>query len=130
MISPIGYLGTLMPLLIRQGCTFGPISAKIENPDGTKTDLTGAVIRGQIRKTALSPEVLIHIPFEILPIEHEYSFSFAISATSTALLSAGEKPHFPESQYVWDTEIEWPDERVDPLYYGPVTVFREVTRNV
>ena len=127
-MATIGSKGTEMGLIIRQGATFGPAYIRHEDPLGVKVDLTGAVVRAQLRKTALATEKAADFVFEMLPAGDQYSFSFGLTAAVTAALPAGEKPTDPDSKYVWDMEIEWPDGRVDPLYYGPVAVFREVTR--
>lgn len=124
----IGSKGTDMALIIRQGATFGPVYIRMEDPLGVKIDLAGAVVRAQLRKTALSAEKAADFVFTMLPADDQYSFFFGLTDAVTEALAAGEKPTDPASKYVWDMEIEWPDGRVDPLYYGSVAVFREVTR--
>lgn len=123
----LGNIGEKLDLKIRQGATLGPFKATMLLASGEPFDLTGATIRGQIRRRALSEEVTADIQVEIpAPLLGEYQFG--LDDETTAGMEAGEALADSESLYVWDLELELSDGTVKPLYYGKVSVFREVTR--
>lgn len=138
----IGNIGERLDLLIRQGGTFGPYKFKMQQPksgavplsDGTYAptdldpiDLTGAVIRGQIRRTPADTAIVADV---LVVITDAAAGEYEISLTDevTAGIVAGVDLSKRESQYVWDLELEDTLGRVLPLYWGAVKVFREVTR--
>jgi hypothetical protein len=123
----IGTIGEKQDLLIRQGATFGPVRAKMTNPDGTAMNLTGCIIRGQVRDEPLGSAVVCDVDVTITdPVNGDYEYG--ISAAKTAAMSAGAQLRDKLSQKFWDLELEDTLTRVTPLYYGDVSVFREVTR--
>ena len=123
----IGWLGEPLDLEIRQGATFGPHNAAMVNPDNSPVDLTGCVIRGQIRRTALTTTVTASLSCTITdPAGGLYTLSMTDEVT--AAIPAGESITDPKSKYVWDLELEDSQGRVIPLYYGNVSVLRESTR--
>lgn len=125
----IGTKGAELDLLIRQGATLGPIVSTIRNPDGSAMNITGAILRAQVRKTPTSPigEGCV-ADFTILDASAgEFEFSFSASATEL-LLADSESETAAASTYVWDMEMEDSTGRVIPLLYGKVNVFREVTK--
>ena len=127
-IPTIGFYGERLDLRIRQGATFGPVLATMMNPDRvTPVDLTGCVIRGQIRRKALDATVIATLECSITDaINGQYQFG--LSETITVALAAGDTPEDPKSQYVWDLEMVDAAGRILPLYFGKVSVLREVTR--
>lgn len=126
-MATIGSIGKQQDLLIRQGATFGPVEVFLANPDGSAVDMTGSTIRAQMRRKALDDTVAAEFEATIVNSE-TVSFVYGMSAANTASIPAGESRGDRKSQYVWD--LEWEDAlgRVTPLFYGAVTVFREVTR--
>lgn len=123
----LGSIGDKVDLLIKQGSTFGPMVATLKNPDLTAVDLTSMVIRGQIRKKALDTAIVASVVVAITDATGGV-FEFSLTDEVTAAIVADELMQRPGSKYVWDMEIEDSLGRVIPLYYGDVTVFREVTR--
>lgn len=125
----LGFYGEQATLRIRQGATFGPIKAQMFS-DAARTvpvDLTGCVVRGQIRATALDPAVLLPLSCTITdPAQGKYEFS--LSDEQTATLPAGESLKDKVSKAEWDLELQDSGGNVIPLYYGPVITLREVTR--
>jgi hypothetical protein len=129
MAETLGTKGAELNLLVRQGATQGPYNMKLRKADGNPIDITAAVFRAQIRKTANSNTLPgVTFTFNILtPLDGEVEWS--LPDTSTELLNAGEDSELEEeSQYVWDMEVELSSGRVIPLTYGIVQVFREVSK--
>lgn len=131
MAAPIiGTKGAQLDLLIRQGATFGPIRTTIRNSlTNLPVNLTGHTVRGQIRKTAASTlQDGASAEFRIEDAERGI-VSFWFNAEATRALQADSiSEDAPASQYVWDMEMESPSGFVQPLMYGNVKVFREVTK--
>jgi hypothetical protein len=126
-VPTIGFLGEEYNLLIRQGATFGPVTVTMTNPDTTPVNLTGCTIRGKIRRKALDAAVVATFTVSITDaVNGGYQFSLTDEVTSA--MTAGEYTSSSESKYVWDLEMEDTLGKVLPLYYGKVTVLREVTR--
>jgi hypothetical protein len=122
----IGSFGSKLNLNIRQGGTFDA-TATAKNPDTTPINLTGATVRGQIRKKALDTAVVESFTCTITDAVNGV-FTFGLTDEETAAIAAGEQPTEEASLYVWDMELEDSLGRVTPLFYGNVTVLREVTR--
>lgn len=128
MSAPIlGHAGEQVDLLIRQGATFGPHEITLTNPDATPLNLTGATVRAQIRRKALDAAVLIAITCTITDAAAG-KCTIGLTAAQTAALVAGENTASIDSRAVWDLELLDAAARVTPVYYGAVTIHREVTR--
>lgn len=123
----IGSFGSKLDLNIRQGATFSSI-VTLQNPDLTPIDLTGATVRGQIRKKALDTAVVEDFDVTLTDAVNG-EFEFGLTDEATAAIAAGEQIAEPASLYVWDMELEDSLGRVTALFYGKVTVLREVTRS-
>jgi hypothetical protein len=124
---PIGSIGAEQPLLIRQGADFG-FTANLRGPDGvTPMNLTGCSARAQIRKRATDSALTIALTCTVVDALTG-SLSISLTNLQTAGLVAGESVSEAASKYVWDCEFVDSLGRVIPLFYGPVNVFREVTR--
>lgn len=129
-IQTLGTKGGRLDLLVRQGATFGPNNVTLKNSaDGTPISIANSTITGQIRKTADAATALASVLITIVDAPNG-SFIWEFSATSTAALAADPVDETQaESQYVWDMEIiNTITNRVTPLLYGDVSVFREVTK--
>lgn len=125
MALTLGNIGEEMNLLIRQGATFGPFPGSLKNPDGSPVDLTGKTLAGSIRKTPASA-TSYPVSFTIIdPLLG--TFEVVISEEITTTIPTGPALNHPDSKYVWDAEMSDAG-GVIPLYWGTVSVFREVTR--
>lgn len=126
-VPQIGSIGNRLDLLIRQGATFGPVTDTLSNPDETPVDLTGATIRGQIRKQPADTAIVAS--FDVVVTDAAGGkYTFGLSASTTAAIAAGADVTKPESVYAWDIELQDTLGRVIPLHWGTVRVHREVTR--
>lgn len=128
MVAPtIGYKGEELNLLVRQGATFGPVTGTLTGAGATPVNLTGCIIRGQVRRTAAS--VGVSAPLTVTLTDPTNGvFTYEITAADTTLLSAGNSETDADSQYVWDMEMVDTSGRILPLTWGAVAVFREVTK--
>ena len=128
-MAVVGTKGQEVDLLIRQGATLGPVLCRLTNPNATAMNLTGAVIRGQIRKTASSAGSTGATAVCTITnaLNGEFTYEFTAAAT-TALVADDNSEEAPASIYVWDMELEDSTGRITPLVYGKVNVFREVTK--
>ena len=122
----IGKIGEKLDLNIRQGATFGPVIATMRLVDGTPYDLTGATIRGQLRKSRTAAEKIDLDCIITAPLLGEYTFGLTDEVTAT--MTAGDSPGDDESKYLWDLELSHPDGTVTALYYGTVKVLRRITQ--
>lgn len=128
-VMTIEQVGERLDLTVRQGSTLGPFLHELTYNDGTPFDLTGCIVRGQVRKTALSTEVIANFVITMAPDLTEGWYTFEIPATVTETIVAGASANAPESSYVWDSEMQLPGGRVVPLYYGAFRLPAEVTRD-
>ena len=127
-MAEIGNKGSNLDILIRQGATFGMVESTLKDENGSPINLTGAIIRGQIRK---SPNDLVraNAEFDCVVINEEMGvFQWGLSYAKTTTLTAGVDENDPSSKYYYDIEVEYPNGRIDPLIYGVARVFREVTK--
>lgn len=115
-----------MDLLIRQGATFGPHILTMKNPDNSTVDLTGMTFRGSIRRDVKST-TKYDLVFEITDAVGGV-VKISMTGAATALIPAGPTLTHQDSKYVWDAEVEDSLGGVTALYYGKVSVFREITR--
>jgi hypothetical protein len=131
IMADLGTKGSELNLLVRQGATQGPyyMTLKTQGATTLPIDITGAIFRAQIRKSADSaPLDGVTFTFTITSaIAGEVTWE--IPATSTAALVCSEVDELQdESKYVWDMEVEFTTGRVMPLTYGTVSVFREISK--
>lgn len=127
MAAPVlGSIGEELDLLIRQGATFGPHTLSMKNPNNTPVDLTGVTFRGKIRKDSKST-ISYPITFEVIDAAGGV-VRMSMTDEETAVIPAGPLLTHADSKYVWDAEMEDSLGSVIPLYYGKVSVFREITR--
>ncbi len=108
---------------IRQGDTF-KLDMVLKNSDGTPVNLTGAVVRMQIRKSAFGDDILADLDSQakggITIVGATGSISVVIAASATATYQA--------SAAVYDLELVNPDLTVRTLIAGSVTIAKQVTR--
>ena len=128
MAELIGSKGDELDILIRQGATFGPVVSTLKDENETPINLTGAIIRGQIRKSP-NDTVRAAVEYECVITDAVNGvFQWGLSYDKTVTLVAGASENDPQSQYAYDLEIEYSNGRIDPLIYGVAKVFREVTK--
>lgn len=126
----LGYLGEKIAITCRQGGTLGPFRARMTNADANKTpvDLTGAVIRGTVRRAPGDAVALASFVVTITdPTDGRYEFG--LPADVTATLPAGVDIMDAAGKLVWDLELVDSQGRVTPLYFGPFTNVMGVTRD-
>jgi len=127
-IPVIGTKGAQLDLLVRQGGTLGPNSTTLKDGSGTPINITGALLRAQIRKTPDAATVSATAVTAIVS-GPAGTFTWEFTEAETAALTCSVTDELQsESLYVWDMEIEYTDGRIQPLLYGDVRVFREVTK--
>jgi hypothetical protein len=123
----IGFIGEELNVTIRQGATCGPFSATMTNPDGSTVDLTGCTIVGEIRKKPHDDTIVLNWRITITDAPNG-KYQFLLTDEDTTPLDCGDSLESSKSQYVHDIELHDSLGQVIPLYYGVVSVFREVTR--
>jgi hypothetical protein len=119
----IGVRGERLNLLIRQGATLGPFRASMVNPDSSPVDLTGAQIKGVMRKTAGAAAVIANLVVVISNAPGGL-YEFSLPASVTAGIAAGLSETDADSRYVWSLDLVDAQGQVLPLYYGDVAVVR------
>ena len=126
MAEQIGSKGAELDLLIKQGSTFEE-SCVLQNDDLSFVNLTGCTLRAQMRKNSTSA-VAASFSFTITNAAAG-AFTFGLTDTQTqALLADMQSEEAYASLYVWDMELLDSSNKVTPLAYGTVKVFREVTK--
>jgi hypothetical protein len=128
MTDFIGSKGGNLDLLIRQGTTLGPNTTQLKDRAGAAINITGATIRSEIRKTPDDAVVKATAVCTITDAANG-TFTWSFTAAETKLLTASPIDEEQDaSKYVWDMEIQYSTGRIQPLMYGVVKVFREVTK--
>lgn len=126
--ASIGNKRRELDLLLKQGSTFGPHQITLRDSNSQPINITGAIIRAQIRKTSDAATAVATGDF-VISNGADGVFTFGFSSASTSALQVDTVSETgTDSQYVWDMEIQYADGRVYPLMYGKVSVFREVTK--
>lgn len=124
----LGTIGEELNLLIRQGATFGPMQFAMTNlAGGSAVDLTGVTFQAQIRRNPSSKSVVATIACTVTNAVGGL-YELGIDEVVTAAIPCADDPESSENKYVWDLEMVDSLGRVIPIYYGTVTMFREVTR--
>lgn len=123
----VGNRGKRMDLIVKQGSTLAPHLVRLLGKNtGLPQSITGAVIRGSIRRSISATEVF---PLVCTVVDGESGyFSFSMAATVTATIPYLGPYYDPANQYVWDLEMQLPSGFVMPVFYGNVKLFGEVTR--
>jgi hypothetical protein len=128
-------IGERLDLEVRQGSTLGPLRNtlyhKRVNPTDPRepVDLTGAIVRGMVRKTSVDPVVVAEFAITIAADPADGYYDFGLSASVTATMRATANMTARESTYYWDTECELPSGRVIPCHYGALRIQAEATRD-
>lgn len=126
-IPVLGSKGGRLDLLITQGKTLSRRFIRF-NPDGSRMNLTGKKFVAEIRKTADSPTLSGSAVFVLTdPVNGEYRMTFTDETTAAIPCHPSGETH-PDSRYEWDKEMHNEDGTVEPVMYGEVGVFREVSK--
>lgn len=126
-MATIGNRGTKVKLRVRQGATLGPFTATLTDATGAPVLLYDVEVRGAIRKS-FTDETVYLLTCAVEDADAG-KVSFQMPADITATIPCGEFTYSDESQYIWDTEVEFlTTGRVIPVTYGPVEVAGEVTK--
>lgn len=91
-----------MDIIAIQGKTW-ELYFKMSNKDGSPVDLTGAIIRGQIRKRWSDPDKVADWVCNITNAT-QGEWTASLSASVTAGITCGDKIRDQESQYVYDID--------------------------
>lgn len=115
----LGDIGARLPLLIREGTTFGPVTITLRQPAQQPVDLTGAEVRGGIRRRQSDTTVLVSFQTRITkPTLGE--FAFGLSSAETRLLAVDRS--YNPLKLVYDLELVDAAGNVRPILYGDVTL--------
>lgn len=144
-VPQVGNIGEELDLLIAQGRDFGPLrfqafqldpalgewpaDAPIPESAWVPMNLTGATIRGQIRKKPADTAVVAALVVTMTDAAAG-RYELSLPDEVVAGIVAGTDLRRPESLYAWDLEMVEPGGRIVPLYWGAVRVHRRVTRVV
>ena len=109
------------PIEVEQGATYRR-TFTVTN-DASPFDLTGCIIRMQVRAKVTSPDVLaekttVNSSITVNPLEGEFTFTFTDEESAAWDWRKG----------VYDVEVELPGGDVIRLFEGTFTVKPEVTR--
>lgn len=124
-MASLGRRGDKLNLLVRRGATLGPYEVTMQDAAEMPIDLTSAIVRAKIRKEYDS--VTAYTITCTVTDGAAGEFSFTMTATETAAIPYLGDLNEPDYQYIWDLEIEYPDETVEAIFYGIVKVASEVT---
>lgn len=127
-LTKVSALGRRLDLELHQGASLLPVRHQLLQADGTPVDLTGAQVRGQIRRTALDGAVVAQFLTELAPNPALGWYQFSLSDEQTAAIPCGAKITDPQSVYEWDIEVEDAIGRVRCAFWGTVRVKAGVTR--
>ncbi len=114
-------------LYIDQGASYSK-SIFVVDEFNNPIDLTGYIVRGQIRKSAADSSIALNLNPTIVSAAAG-KISFALLGTQTALLETAGSNYQEVTVYVWDIEIESASGVVTRLLNGFVYVSPEVTKN-
>lgn len=121
-------LGERLDFELHQGASLLPVRHTLLNPNGTPVDLTGATVRGQIRRKALDVAVVVSFTTRIAPTPTEGWYEFALTDEQTQGIPCGDLISDPASKYEWDMEVEDALGDVRCTFYGTVRVKAGTTR--
>jgi hypothetical protein len=108
-------------IIIEQGADFG-LDFAMSNSDNTPIDLTGAIVRSQIREKYSSPNPLVYFTGTVLD-GPAGTAKISLTASQTSAIAATDT-----NAYVYDIEVAFPTGSVVRILEGNVAVSPEVTR--
>ena len=122
-VQTVGNIGTRLDLLVRQGSTY-ELDIRLQNPDTTPINLTGKSFLASITKDPLDERSLT-IPFAVTIVDAlDGKLKISMPPGCTRLLEAGLSYTDPDSKYYWLLDLVDDTEKVYPMLYGDVQVFR------
>ena len=121
-------LGEKLDLELHQGASLLPVRHTLLNPSGTPVNLTGAVVRGQIRRKALDVAIVVSFTTRVAPVPTDGWYEFSLSDEQTQAIPCGDLISDPASKYEWDMEVEDAQGDVRCTFYGTVRVKAGTTR--
>lgn len=137
-MAALGTVGARKDLLVRQAMTYGPYRVTVvDTATQAPIDLTGAVIKGQIRKLLPVEGPNLDPNGDAFIVDFDVTqggalatnqYTFGLSSAKTDLLKPGLTLKDPAGQYDYDFQVTFPDGSVRPHMYGKLTSYREVTR--
>lgn len=114
-------------LYLKQGATLGRYKLTFTDQYSYPINISNYIFKSQIRKTSNST-IAASASFDI-PVGTDGVVYWWYPATQTVNITADENsPLAPDSQYVWDMEMQLPNGDVESLLYGNVYVLREITK--
>jgi hypothetical protein len=119
----IDHRGERLDLRLRRGMSFR-LLISAEDAEGNPVDLTGCTLAAAIKRTPADAAPLAE--FTAGPGAAAHEATLDLSAADAGLLPVPNNLNNPEG-LPWDAYIEWPDGRKEPLYFGVVYVYPEVT---
>ncbi len=133
MASKISTLGESRDLELHQGASLRPVRQYLTRrptptADPQPINLTGAQVRGQIRKTALATAIVATFGTRIATVPAEGWIEFWLTDEQTAAIPCGDEITSPESLYAYDIEVEDAAGNVDVTLSGAVRIRAGVTR--
>jgi hypothetical protein len=131
--AKISNLGERRELELHQGASLRPVRLNVvrrPTPEAEPeiVNLTGAQVRGQIRRKALDAIVVASFQTRIAPVPTEGWIEFWLSDEQTAAITCGDTLTDPASLYEYDIEIEDAEGNVDVALSGALRVRPGVTR--
>jgi hypothetical protein len=127
-LGKISTLGERLDLELHQGASLLPVRHTLNNPDNTPVDLTGYLVRGQIRKTALATTVVADFACTFASPRTLGWYEFSLTDEQTAAITCGPKITDPDSLYEYDIELEDAAGNVRCTLWGLVRVKAGATR--
>lgn len=122
----LGKRGDKLDLLIRQGATLGPYKVRIADAVGVPQNLIGTIPRASIRKSY--DDATVYPVTAVLTVPEDGQFSMTMTPAETAAIPYLGDLYEEKNEYVWDLELEYPDGKVVPIFWGIVRIAPEATR--
>ena len=123
MDNTAGNIGVELNLEIKQGSDFAIEVDFTNSADDSVFDLTPFTHVAHLRKKPFATPVQSFVCTSPIPGR----LRFAMTHTTTALLTCGSELDSAKSSYVWDHEmVRTSDGTITPCFYGDVSVFRDV----
>lgn len=121
----LGNLGDRLPLEIVRGLFWGPHPGTMKNPDNSLTNLTGCILKANIR-AKIAGTILTSITFAITDAVNG-AFTMEMDETKTALLIGGEEVDDWTQMFYWDWILIDSLSNPIPLAWGEALVRNPVT---
>jgi len=124
----VSTLGERLDLELHQGASLLPVRHTMLDALNAPINLTGATVRGQIRRTAVDVTVVAAFRTAIGPTPSLGYYEFWLTDEDTAAITCGPKITDPASTYEYDIEVENASGDVRCTFWGTVRVKAGATR--